>query len=145
MPRLSERRIQLIKGLEEHGGTLKANGRGFLERDEITDALGLPRLDTKTFSNFMGQAARSGVISIKKSGRKTKAIYLVHGKDEKDSPAATPGKKRGRKPQKMSLPVPTLGETLTVCVLAESPTGQITLGLRGENGTWQAEVQAFAG
>lgn len=154
--RLSDRRRLMVEALEKNGGSLVATGRDILTREDIAKEFGFGDIDSKTFANFMNSAQKSGVIRVKKNGRKWKAVYLVHGKrttrpatkrvPKRGSTAAKQrraGRPKGRTNATDMHPVPTLGAQLNVFMLSEQD-GRIQIGLRSDEGSWMMEVTGFA-
>lgn len=142
---------QVIDALEKNGGKLVPTGGATrLSPQVVSEALGIP-IEGKSngvLTSLLQRLEKDGLVRRTVSGKSTKAIYLVHGKNKTEKIATTDAKaKPGRKPgpkKSLTLPVPALGSTPTVFFTSMDEHGVISIGLRDESGSWSVNVTGYA-
>lgn len=135
-------RQKLIEGLEKVGGSIKARGKEQLRPEEVMETLGFTGKTPTAWNAFLNGAQKAGIIKRTVHGRRSKAIYLVHGTPQEKIP--TNGTKHTKKKAAVVLPLPALGSTLTVFDLNLGEDGKLTVALRNEMGSWAMEVEGYA-
>ena len=85
-----QRQNQLVHGLERLGGGIVAEGRYGLGTAQTMEALGLEPMHPHTYSNFMRDSERRGIIRREVQGKLTRAIYLVHPDRAEITPTIIP-------------------------------------------------------
>lgn len=148
---MTKERKQLIAGLRKIGGGVAAEPGKMLRPAELAELLGVT---TTNLTPILSRAERDGIVSRTVNGRRTLAIQLVEGDH-----LPAPPKRRGPKPHVAGepttrkytrrtpvpgVPLPQLGETVTVSVLSRDRDGSVQLGIQGATGAWMTTVNGFA-
>jgi len=114
----------------------KLKGEGHTFTEQQVPGLGNPkqyRITTPTNTDIWGKG--ENVVSLQ-ANKKAKAA--------KPTPAPKPpAAPKPRKPKPLDVPVPTLGATLRVALLAVNDDGVVTIGINNGTQSWMAEVIGY--
>lgn len=141
--RMTSERKQLLEGLRDVGGTLEPEpgGKAYIGPDDIKKRL---HLTCNHVAPLLYRAEKDGLIARDVSGKRTKSITLLAdmgpARQRKDPNAP----KRPYTKRAVLVPLPAMGEQVTVAMLSQDRDGRVQLGLRSETGSWMVSVEGFA-
>jgi hypothetical protein len=159
--KLTSERRALIRGLQNLGGSLEANGDSNLSPKDVVKKLNLKQSPNRV-TGFLRNNEEAGIITrdVDRQARTTRAIYLHPNFTDLDVGTGKPGRPKGggkkiapltvdsrvapmaRRSKKV--PLPSLGTVTEVSMQTIDRDGTQHLGIRTDEGTWMVTVNGFA-